>query len=332
MLVFSLTAISLFIIFFINKYRKDISKKTKLVDKPDRIRKLHKKPTPLLGGIMIFTSFLLINLYLIFFRDLNLSSLIILASCTGCLILGLIDDIKKISYKYKFLILIIIFLLINLDANLQVNKVYLSTLDKVFYLNNFSIPITILCLLLLTNAINLIDGINGLCILILIILMVWMINVFQNAEVLYVVIILSLIYILKLNLNKNIFLGDSGSLFLGSLIGLNIIYNYNLEISKIHYPIENIFIALMLPGLDMLRVFSIRIFNKKNPFTPDRIHLHHILLKKGVNEAGILSIFLLLILVPILLNFFINIKSIYIILFYITFYIILILKLKKFLH
>ena len=162
--------------------------------------------------------------------------------------------------------------------------------------------------------------------------MVWMINVFQNAEVLYVVIILSLIYILKLNLNKNIFLGDSGSLFLGSLIGLNIIYNYNLEISKIHYPIENIFIALMLPGLDMLRVFSIRIFNKKNPFTPDRIHLHHILLKKGVNEASILSIFLLLILVPILLNFFINIKSIYIILFYITFYIILILKLKKFLH
>jgi len=332
MLVFSLTAISLFIIFFINKYRKDISKKTKLVDKPDRIRKLHKKPTPLLGGIMIFTSFLLINLYLIFFRDLNLSSLIILASCTGCLILGLIDDIKKISYKYKFLILIIIFLLINLDANLQVNKVYLSTLDKVFYLNNFSIPITVLCLLLLTNAINLIDGINGLCILILIILMMWMMNVFQNAEVLYIVIILSLIYLLQLNLNKNIFLGDSGSLFLGSLIGLNIIYTYNLEISKIHYPIENIFIALMLPGLDMLRVFSIRIFNKKNPFTPDRIHLHHILLKKGVNEAGILSIFLLLILVPILLNFFINIKSIYIILFYITFYIIIILKLKKFLH
>lgn len=332
MLIFSLTLISLFIIFFINKYRKDISKKTKLIDKPDRIRKLHKKPTPLLGGIMIFTSFLLINLYLILFRDLNLSSLIILASCTGCLILGLIDDIKKISYKYKFLVLIIIFLLVNLDANLQVNKIYLSTLNKVFYLNNFSIPITILCLLLLTNAINLIDGINGLCILIIIILMMWMFNVFQNAEVLYIVIILSLIYILKLNLNKNIFLGDSGSLFLGSLIGLNIIYNYNLEISKIHYPIENIFIALMLPGLDMVRVFSIRIFNKKNPFTPDRTHLHQIFLKKGLNEASILSIFLLLILVPILLNFFINIKSIYIILFYITFYAILIFKLKNFLH
>jgi UDP-GlcNAc:undecaprenyl-phosphate GlcNAc-1-phosphate transferase len=332
MLVFSLTVISLFIIFFINKYRKDISKKTKLIDKPDRIRKLHKKLTPLLGGIMIFTSFLLINLYLIFFRDLNLSSLIILAICTGCLILGLIDDIKKISYKHKFLILIIIFLLVNLDVNLQVNKVYLSTLDKIFYLNNFSIPITVLCLLLLTNAINLIDGINGLCILILIILMMWMMNVFQNAEVLYIVLILSLIYILKLNLNKNIFLGDSGSLFLGSFIGLNIIYNYNLEISKIHYPIENIFIALMLPGLDMFRVFLIRIFNKKNPFTPDRTHLHHILLKKGLNEASILSIFLLLILVPILLNFFINVKSIYIILFYITFYIILILKLKKSLH
>ena len=54
MLEFSLTIFSLLIIYLINKYKKKISKKTKLLDRPDRIRKLHKKPTPLLGGIMAF--------------------------------------------------------------------------------------------------------------------------------------------------------------------------------------------------------------------------------------------------------------------------------------
>jgi hypothetical protein len=134
--VFSLAVFSLLIIYFINKYRKVISKKTKLIDKPDKIRKLHKKPTPLLGGTMVFSSFLLINLYLIFFKDLNSSSLIILASCFCCLVLGFVDDIKKISYKYKFLILIIIFLFVSLDTNFQINKIYISTFNKEFYLTS----------------------------------------------------------------------------------------------------------------------------------------------------------------------------------------------------
>ncbi len=330
MLVFSLAVFSLLIIYFINKYRKVISKKTKLIDKPDKIRKLHKKPTPLLGGTMVFSSFLLINLYLIFFKDLNSSSLIILASCFCCLVLGFVDDIKKISYKYKFLILIIIFLFVSLDTNFQINKIYISTFNKEFYLNNLSIPFTILCLLLLINALNLIDGVDGLCILISIIFIIWLINAFQNTEPLYAVLIASLIYVLYLNIKKNIFLGDSGSLFLGCLIGLNTILNYNIEISTTQYAVEKIFIVLMLPGLDMLRVFFIRISKKKNPFSADRIHLHHLLIARGLNGMSILVIFLLLTLLPILISFFTNLKLIYIILFSIFFYNLLIFKLKKF--
>jgi UDP-GlcNAc:undecaprenyl-phosphate GlcNAc-1-phosphate transferase len=330
MLEFSLAVFSLLKIYFINKYRKVISKKTKLIDKPDKIRKLHKKPTPLLGGMMVFSSFVLINLYLIFFKDLNSSSLIILASCVGCLVLGFVDDIKKISYKYKFLILIIIFLFASLDTNFQINKIYFSTFNKEFYLNHLSIPFTILCLLLLTNAINLIDGMDGLCILISIIFLIWLINTFQNIEPLYTVLIASLIYVLYLNLKKNIFLGDSGSLFLGCLIGLNIILNYNIEISTTQYAVEKIFIALMLPGLDMMRVFLIRIIKKKNPFSADRIHLHHLLIAQGLNRMNILILFFLLISTPILISFFSNLKPMHIILFNIFFYTILIFKLKKF--
>jgi UDP-GlcNAc:undecaprenyl-phosphate GlcNAc-1-phosphate transferase len=331
MIEFSLTIFSFLIVYLLNKYRKEIGKKTKLIDRPDKIRKLHQKPTSLLGGTMIFSSFILINLYLIFFPGLDKTSLIIFFGCAGCFILGLTDDIKKISYKYKFLILIIIFyLLISFDPNLQINKIYFSTFNKEFNLNYLSIPCTILCLLLLTNALNLIDGVDGLCILISVIFILWLMYALQNREPLYIVVIATLIYIFYLNLRKNIFLGDSGSLFLGCLIGLNIILNYNLQISNINYPVESIFIALMLPGLDMLRVFAIRIINNKNPFEPDRSHLHHLLISQGFNRGNILTIFTLLILLPILLNFFTSLKSIYIILFYILFYFILFLRLKKF--
>ena len=331
MIQFILILFSLSIIYLINKYRNQISKKTKLIDRPDRIRKLHKKPIPLLGGIMIFSSFILINLYLKLFHELTKTTLIIFTCCIFCLILGLIDDIKKFSYKYKFLILIVIFyLFVSLDTNLQINKIYFSTFNKEYYLNYLSIPFTILCLLLLTNAINLIDGTDGLCILFSTIFIIWLINTFQYTEPLYKILVICLIYIFYLNLKKNIFLGDSGSLFLGCLIGLNVILNYNLEISKIHYPVEDIFIALMLPGLDMLRVFTVRIIDKKNPFLPDRIHLHHLLIARGLKSANLLIIFLLLVLVPISLNIFTNLQSIYIILLYFLFYSILILKLKKF--
>lgn len=326
----ALLLISLLIIFIINHFRLKLSKITKLVDYPDNNRKFHSKPVPLLGSIMIFLPFILINYYLNFFENFNKTHFIIFLCCFGCVIIGLVDDIKNISYKYKFLVLSILFyLFISLDKNLQIDRIYFSTFNKEFYINYLSIPFTVLCLLLLVNALNLVDGINGLCITISMILIVWLLNTFINTNHLYVVISLSLLYILYLNLKNNIFLGDAGSLFLGCLIGLNIIFNYNLEMTKNFYPVENIFIALMLPGIDMIRVFTERIINKKNPFSADRKHLHHLFIAMNINEKKILIIFLLLILSPILINNFSNIKSVYIIIFYIFFYFILVAKIKK---
>jgi UDP-GlcNAc:undecaprenyl-phosphate/decaprenyl-phosphate GlcNAc-1-phosphate transferase len=331
MLEISLAIFSLFIIYLIDKNKNRIVKKIKIIDKPDKIRKLHKKPTPLLGGMMIFSSFFLINLYLFFLHNLSKTSFIILICCAACLILGLIDDIKKISYKFKFSILIVIFFLfVSLDSNLQINKIYFATFNKEFYFNYFSIPFTILCLSLFINSMNLIDGINGLCILISIILLAWLIKSFQNSEALYILIIISFIYILYFNLKENIFLGNSGSLFIGCLIGLSVILNYNIEISKINYPVENIFIAFMLPGLDMLRVFAERIFKKKNPFLADRSHLHYLLLDKGLNLTKVLTILCMMVLSPIIINQYEYFSQIKIILIYVFLYSIFIIYLKKF--
>jgi UDP-GlcNAc:undecaprenyl-phosphate GlcNAc-1-phosphate transferase len=97
---------------------------------------------------------------------------------------------------------------------------------------------------------------------------------------------------------------------LGCLIGFTIIYNYNSEVAKINYPVENIFIPLMLIGLDMLRVFAIRIIKNKNPFLPDRTHLHHLLLKRKTRLSTILMIFFILILTPVIISQFLNILQI----------------------
>ena len=92
-----------------------------------------------------------------------------------------------------------------------------------------------------------------------------------------ILIFLTSLFFLILNINNKIFLGNSGSLLMALLISTMIINAYNNgKISNC----EEIFILLMLPGIDMARLFIQRILNKKNPFKADNQHLHHLLLKK----------------------------------------------------
>ena len=264
-----LAILTVFIIFLLNKFRIEIATSGKLFDKPDKIRKFHKEETPLLGGLMIFLPFLLTSFFYIFFQNFEKSFLIILIASSCCFIVGLIDDAKSLAYKYKFIFLIIIFYFFCfLEPNLQINKIFFSSINKTYSLGSFGIHFTVLCLLLLTNALNLIDGIDGLCIMISLIIINWLMFFFNAFEITNFILSISLIYIFFLNLKKNIFLGDSGSILMGSLIGLNLIYNYNQQITQNIIPVENIFIALMLPGIDMLRVFALRIYNKKNSPSP----------------------------------------------------------------
>lgn len=294
--------VNILIIFFINKFRLIISKETRLIDMPDKIRKFHNANTPLLGGIMIYSTFFFLNLYLYLFHEYSKINIVIFVTSSCCFLIGLFDDIFKISYKYKFIFLTLFFsIFLILEPNLQLTKVYFFTFNNFIYLNDFGILFTVICLLLLSNAINLIDGINGLCISISIIIFAWIVLNFQNSNYIFIIII-SLIYILILNLKSNIFIGDSGSLLLGSFIGLLLINSYNNEILIVNFPVEDIFIVLMIPGIDMLRVFTERAFNKKNPFSSDRNHLHHMLFDKKFNLHETLLVVLILYSIPILIN------------------------------
>ena len=87
-------------------------------------------------------------------------------------------------------------------------------------------------------------------------------------------------------LNKS-FLGDSGCFVISILIGLLSISFYNLGFIKYS---DNIFLLMLIPGIDMLRLFILRLKNKKNPFSPDRNHIHHLLQNNFGTKKAILTI------------------------------------------
>ena len=305
-------------------YFKKINFFHKNIDKPDNKRKLHKKPIPLAGGIIIFINLFLYNLIIFFNKNLFLNEvlfvnqfdLILFFLCsTAIFILGYIDDRLNISAKIKFIIItILILFILFLDKNLILNQIKFSFLDKVFYLSEFSILFTCFCFLVFLNAFNMFDVINlQSCLYSISIFLVTII--FYLNTILINMLLICLIAYGYLNYKNKSFLGDSGSLLLSFIIGYVFIKLYNLNIINFS---DEIVLYMLIPGLDLIRLFFIRILNKKNPLSPDRFHLHHLLLLKFSYKLT-LSIILTLILLPILLNF-LGFDKLYIIIFTIIIY------------
>ena len=315
---FLLYVVSFFVFVLIFYSRKTSSTQLNILDIPDLNRKKHKKPTPLIGGfqIIFFLSiFFLIDKFVAEILNINfkiyLFSLIIF-------FVGFIDDRNNLSGYIKIFTIytITLFFLLNSD-DLVLNELYFSTFDKIFSLNSYNIFITSFFILILINAFNLSDGINGLAVGIAIIWLIYLNFIFFSKIDLFM---MSLIFFLIINFyyiyNGYYFLGDSGSLLLSSFIGLLTINNYaTLDLESNLIPVEKIFILFMIPGIDMARVFLIRVFKKKKPFHGDRIHFHHLLIDKFSLKKS-LMIYFLTIIIPLLLMELANISYLVIIILY----------------
>ena len=288
-------------------------------DKPDKIRKLHRNSVPLTGGF-----YLIVNLFFLFFLDffLNYKNLffqdlfyynrVYFSFISGLFfffLLGLSDDKKPISANLKLVLqFIIVFIILLLDPNLKIEFLRLSFVDKIFYLNEFSIFFTIFCFLLFINAFNMFDGINAqsglyffVCLLIFYL---------TSQETIFLLLMIYLTFFLYKNIKNKIFLGNSGSYLISFLTSFYFIKFYNAEVIIFA---DFIFLVMLIPGIDMLRVFFLRISKGINPFFPDRRHLHHILLQKFNEKITALFIFLLIFLPVIISYFFFNILVIIII-------------------
>ena len=297
-----------------------------LIDYPDQ-RKLHKKPTPLIGGIIFIILILIILIFDNFIFQTQIKYEILLVSFVAFLI-GLIDDIKDLSQYLKLLILsIILILFLNLNINYIVNEIYFETLNRSFHLDKFSLPFTVLCVLLLTNASNMSDGISGLFIGIFIIFFSYI--EFNNHDLDYfnLSVILSLIILFYFNYKNFFFMGDSGVFFITIMFSFFLINSYNMENNNLN-SVDEIFLLLMIPGLDMLRLFIERLLQKKNPLKPDRNHFHHLLLNR-FQRYNVLIIYFSFMIFPLILLSFKVVSSYVLIIIFSVLYLGTILYLKR---
>jgi UDP-GlcNAc:undecaprenyl-phosphate GlcNAc-1-phosphate transferase len=305
--------ISVLIFFILYKNKNFITKKFNLIDHPDKNRKLHKTKTSLIGGLLIFVCvFYLIAVDQLFIINTNFITKMI-SILFPIFIIGLLDDVYNLSPSKKIIFLsslILLFLYFNKDFLLK--ELYFDDFKKTYLLNDtLSLFITTFCLLLLINAFNMSDGINGLAHSISIIWLIILI-VFFGLNITFYFITLIIFLSFVLNYQGKYFLGNSGSLFISSFIGLVTIYLYNFNLNtKNLFSVEKIILIFLIPGLDMLRLFILRLSNKKSPFLGDLDHFHHLLISNLHLHKAIIY-YLLLVLWPFIFVEFYKIKYFFI--------------------
>jgi len=248
------------------------------------------------GGIAVFTTLFFITLYFYFTRNeiFDFSLLIPLAII---FVIGVYDDFYDANFKLKFFIQIIIAKLL-IDNGFIVNNYYgLFGLYEIPYLiAQFT---TVFVFVVLVNAFNFIDGIDGLAVSFAIfsILGFEYLNESSLLTLLNTICIGGLIPLYYFNFKKEnkIFLGDAGSLFLGSLIAINLFHYLDIDQRVLNGNRALLSVAaLFYPLFDLLRVFIIRISQKKSPFIADKKHIHHYLLNKKLSHPLITIILVLL--------------------------------------
>ena len=309
------------IIYFLVKNKNSIGKYLQVLDHPNK-DKIHALSTPLIGafGLVLFSIIIIFLLPINYFNNITI---IIFVYSYIFFLVGYIDDRVNLNAYLKLLISIIILIIaIYFTEIFVLKKIYVEVLNKYFFLDKTAIIFSILCILLLINSLNLIDGINGLASGFS---TLWLIClsflVTENIRILLLFLSFFMIINTYQVIKGKYFLGDSGALFLGSLISLMTIFTYNTLLSQnIIISIEKIFIFFMIPGIDMFRLFISRLVNKKDPFKKDLTHLHHLIIRQfSLNQT--LMIYLFLFILTNFFSFFDIISPIIIILIYVIIYI-----------
>ena len=308
-----------------------ITKFLKFFDKPDGKLKKHKKPISLLGGLII-----LLNFYLLIFtfKILNFNDLIftgqffyiIIILNTLFYIIGVADDLNNLSPKIKLLFIALSFLtVVNFFPDIKLELIKISFLDKIYYFNSYSVPFLLLSFLLLSNAVNMFDGINLQ--LIFFSIFIFIIFILKGFLPIFFITLLICLFILGiLNYKNKVFLGDGGSYLLSSIIGCTFIYQYKYLNNYLYG--DEIFIILLIPSIDMFRLFIVRSINKKNPFKGDLNHFHHIVNNYFKNNNHTVALTIMICVMPTLLLI-LNLDTYYILLISVIVYTSLISYFKK---
>ncbi len=289
------TVLAFIITFFSIPVIIQVAKEKKLFDEPDE-RKVHKTVIPTLGGLGIFAGFILA---LLMCTPPNLAGQLqfFVAASVVIFFLGLKDDILVISASKKFIGQLIAAAIIIKFGGLHINN--MGGFLGIYAIPNFAGMIfTLFTIIVVTNSFNLIDGIDGLAgSLGLLTTLVFGTYFYIIGDLAFSVMAFSLsgslISFLIYNFSPaKIFMGDTGSLLLGLINSILVIKFINIaDLPNGPMTLEAApaigFAILIIPLLDTLRVFSLRILDRRSPFSPDRNHIHHFLLDLGLNHKQI---------------------------------------------
>jgi UDP-N-acetylmuramyl pentapeptide phosphotransferase/UDP-N-acetylglucosamine-1-phosphate transferase len=272
-----------------------VAEQKKLYDIPDE-RKVHTRLVASLGGIGIFGGFILASLLSVQ-GYMNPEFQYFFAAAVVIFFLGLKDDLMILSASKKFAgQLIAASILIHLGG-IRLDSMYgLFGFEQLP--EGFGLALSYLTIIVIINSFNLIDGVDGLAaslgILTMLVFGIYFFTVeYQAYALLAFALAGSLVAFLIFNHHPaKIFMGDSGSLMIGLINAVLVIKFINVA----HTPFVTVplsssvaigFAILIVPLLDTLRVFAIRILNGNSPFTPDRNHVHHLLLDRGLSHAAV---------------------------------------------
>lgn len=275
--------------------------KKDIVDRPNgEERHIHTEPIPRMGGIIIFAVVLIITFA--FYQDI-FSKKYFIAGAILAFTLGLVDDIRGLSWQIKFVVQS--FIAVLLIKFLEVNKFYIIKYIGITLPPILDYVVLFILIVGLLNSFNLMDGLDGLVsgYTLIIASMCFMLSTgspFTFRLYLSSAIIGTTLGFLKFNANPaRIFLGDSGSLTLGYFISALVIIisgEVSASTSEITQGMSRsidlgfIIIALAVPIADTIRVMLVRIHQRKNPFLADSNHLHHILYSQKLRHKTVVML------------------------------------------
>ncbi|TAD85896.1 MAG: undecaprenyl/decaprenyl-phosphate alpha-N-acetylglucosaminyl 1-phosphate transferase [Bacteroidetes bacterium] len=272
-----------------------VSVEKRLFDLPDD-RKIHKAPIPSLGGLGIFAGFITSFLLTVTFTENWMSLQYLVAALLVMFFVGIKDDLLNITALKKFLGQM-------LAAGILIFKggFVITSMDGI--LGIYQLPsvaaysLTFITIIVIINAFNLIDGVDGLAGS-LGILSCGAFSIFFaiNGQYHFALIGTSMVGALSAFLIFNlrparIFMGDTGSLIIGLINAVLVIqfinYAPTAPVFKVGAAPAVGFAIMFVPLFDTLRVFSMRMLHGESPFTPDRNHIHHLLLRLGFNHTQV---------------------------------------------
>jgi len=287
-------ALALFVAAALTPFLITLARSRGLVDRGDA-RKVHKIPTPRIGGVAIVAGFFAPLLSLAFipghvqtFFAQHRSVWMLLACGAAIAALGLYDDLRGASPKLKLFVQIVVAIAMVSVGGYRIEHLQIPFGGGIQHVGMLAAPLSVLWIVGIVNAINLIDGLDGLAGgVALIVVATNLVLGVVHGDMLTILLMTALaggvIGFLFYNLNPaQIFMGDTGSLFLGFVLAAVSLRTSHESASawRLLVPV----VALGLPIGDTLLAFARRALRGQSPFRPDREHIHHKLLDIGLTH------------------------------------------------